>query len=340
MAHKALIFGCSTTSLTSAEHDFFAEHCPWGFILFSRNVECPAQLRDLCASLRESIGSPSAPILIDQEGGRVQRLGPPHWREYPSARKLSSLYTKSPDISARAVWLLSRLHAFDLSSVGINVNCLPVLDLSFPETHSVIGDRSYSDNIDCVIDLGKMACSGLRAGGVLPIVKHIPGHGRAVADSHHELPRVTASHSDLSTNDFVPFKALSDELMAMTAHIVYESLDSTTPATTSAHIIDTIIRGEIGFDNLLMSDDISMKALSGDYATRTKSIFDAGCDIVLHCNGDLSQMREIANSASILSGKPLERCNSVLANLSQIVDNSIESSLRAEFDSLLLTIKD
>lgn len=340
MDFRSVIFGCSTTTLTSTEVDFFRSIRPWGFILFSRNIESPDQVRSLCDSLRSTIDSPTAPILIDQEGGRVSRLGPPHWNSYPSAYSLGCHYSSRPGECSRAVWLLSRLLAFDLSSLGINVDCLPVLDLRHPDAHDVIGDRSYGASADTVISLGRVACDGLKSGGVLPVIKHIPGHGRSLLDSHESLPRISTSHSDLSSTDFLPFSALCDEPMAMTAHIIYESLDSDSPATTSSIIINDIIRGELGYDNLLMSDDISMNALSGDYASRTKAVFSAGCDILLHCNGDMSEMREIADSSPILSGKSLERALNALATCTGFADKSDELVLRSEFDSLMIRLQE
>jgi len=226
------------------------------------------------------------------------------------------------------------LHAFDLLSLGINVDCLPVLDVPVSGGHEVIGNRAYSDRAETIALLGQCACDGLKAGGVMPVIKHIPGHGRATADSHKELPVVDASRSVLEQSDFIPFKRLAGEVMAMTAHVIYTALDKELPATTSPFIINDIIRKEMGFDGLLMSDDVSMHALSGDFSSRTRAIFGAGCDIVLHCNGDMAEMQEVAQSAPELAGLALKRANLVMQGVGQC-DDSSEVEVRAEFEELM-----
>ena len=334
MTHKAFIAGCSGQSLTETERAFFAAERPWGFIVFARNIDNPDQVTRLSAQLRESVDNEHAPILIDQEGGRVQRLRPPHWTDYPAAAQLGAIFNNSPDTAMRAIWLMSRLHAFDLLPLGINVDCLPVLDVPSPGMHDVIGNRAYGPTPLHVATMGQAACDGLKAGGVLPVIKHIPGHGRATADSHLDLPQVDASLQELEAVDFPPFAALSSEPMAMTAHIVYSALDPVAPATTSKVVIDEIIRGKLGFDGLLMGDDVSMKALAGSFADRTAQIFDAGCDVVLHCNGDMVEMQAVASKTPELTGKALDRANAALA-ATDGVDDSDEKQVREEFATIL-----
>ena len=321
-------------SLSVDEIAFFRGECPWGFILFLRNIDEPAQVQDLCASLRDAVGNPDAPILIDQEGGRVQRLRPPHWQKYPPAAALADIYVGNPKDGIRAVWLMSRLHAFDLLKLGITINCLPVLDVLVPSAHDAIGDRSYGRDPRMVTKLGRAACDGLLAGGVMPVIKHMPGQGRSKLDSHLELPVVEATLTELEASDFIPFKALADISMAMTAHIVYQDLDPVCPATTSSMIISQIIREKIGFDGLLMSDDVSMNALSGDCGERSKSVFGAGCDVVLHCNGKMGEMQMVADNSPELSGKSLERAINAMKGVGQC-DAGDEQVLRAEFAELI-----
>lgn len=333
-ASKALILGSSGLSLTADEQAFFRDERPWGFIVFARNIAEPQQLRDLADAMRDCVGRPDAPIFIDQEGGRVQRLRPPMAADYPSGSALGALYQHDRDAGLRAAWLMSRLHAFDLLSYGINADCLPVLDVPVEGAHDVIGNRAYGKNPDIVAAMGRAAMQGLQDGGVLPVIKHIPGHGRAFADSHYQLPVVETSLAELRAHDFPPFAALADAPMAMTAHVVYTAIDADNPATTSRHAIETIIRGELGFDGLLMSDDVSMKALSGDFASRTDAILAAGCDVVLHCNGVMDEMRAVAGQTSALSGKALERAHRAVQGLGQR-DNADEKQIRNEFASLM-----
>jgi len=335
MGSKAFTTGCLGYSLTADEIAFFRDERPWGFIIFLWNIDEPAQVQDLCASFRDAVGDPNAPILIDQEGGRVRRLQPPHWQTYPSAAALAGLYKDNPEDSIRAVWLMSRLHAFDLLKLGVTINCLPVLDVQLPSSHDSIGDRSYGRDPQMVANLGRAACDGLLAGGVMPVIKHMPGQGRSKLDSHLELPVVEATLAELEASDFIPFKALSDVSMAMTAHIVYQDLDPNCPATTSSMIISQIIREKIGFNGLLMSDDVSMNALSGDCGERSKSVFDAGCDVVLHCNGKMDEMQLVAENSPELSGKSLERAINAMKGVGQC-DASDEQALRAEFAELQL----
>jgi len=331
---KAVIFGCAGPVLSPGEASFFADTRPWGFILFGRNIVSLSQVADLTASLRESVGRPDAPILIDQEGGRVQRFKPPLVPQYPSGADLGALYLANPDAGLRATWIMSRLHAFDLVPLGITVDCLPVLDVPSPGGHEVIGSRAYGITPDVVSVLGVAASEGLKAGGMLPVIKHIPGHGRAGADTHHELPHVDASRAELSARDFIPFKALAGEAMAMSAHVVFTDIDADHPATTSRRVVDEIIRSEIGFDGLLMSDDVSMNALSGDFATRTRAIFAAGCDVTLHCNGDRAEMEAVASVTPVLSDDGLRRAEDAMAAF-RAPDDSDEAALREEFEGLM-----
>lgn len=290
------IFGLSGPTLTAAERAFFADVNPLGFILFTRNCREPAQLRALTDSLRDLTGRADTPILIDQEGGRVTRLGPPHWRKPPAAAGFARLAEIDVQAGVHAIKLNARLIADDLHRLGINVDCLPVLDLPQPDAHPIIGDRALGHEPAGIARLGRATCVGLIEGGVLPVIKHIPGHGRATADSHEALPRVDTPLLELKMSDFAPFRTLGDMPLAMTAHVVYTAIDPNNAATVSPLLIDSIIREHIGFDGLLMSDDISanMKALPGTYGDRTLAALAAGCDVVLHCNGDMGEMKEVA----------------------------------------------
>ncbi|MBW3098118.1 beta-N-acetylhexosaminidase [Pseudohoeflea coraliihabitans] len=333
---KAVIFGSMGPQLSADEKAFFRDERPWGFILFGRNIVEKAQIADLTAEMRECAGRPDAPVLIDQEGGRVQRLRPPLAPNYPAGAELGALYGNDRDKGLRAAWLLSRLHAFDLVPCGINVDCLPVLDVPAPGGHEVIGSRAYGTRPEVVAAMGKAAADGLKAGGMLPVIKHIPGHGRADADTHLELPRVRATHEELAEVDFPPFHALRTELMAMTAHVIYTAIDAEAPGTISSKVIGEVIRREIGFDGLLMSDDVSMNALSGDFAARTRAIFAAGCDVVLHCNGDMAEMRAVAGQTPVLADKALRRAEAVTAAFST-PDDSDGDELREAFAQLMAT---
>lgn len=299
-----MIFGCAGEQLTVEEAAFFAASDPLGFILFGRNCRDREQLRALVAALRAAVGRPDAPVLIDQEGGRVARLRPPEWRAYPPAARLAAMPGHA---ASEAVRLGARLIAADLAELGITVDCAPVLDLPARGADPVIGDRAYGSEPIAVARLGRAFCDGLLEGGVLPVIKHIPGHGRAEVDSHRALPRVEADHPTLSATDFQPFRALADTPWAMTAHIVFACLDDAAPATFSRRVIDTIIRDEIGFAGVLLSDDLSMGALAGSLAERTRRAIDAGCDLVLHCTGVLPEMAEVAAAAPLISAVTGER---------------------------------
>lgn len=331
---KAMILGSSGPQLTEDEISFYRDERPWGFILFARNCVEPAQITDLVAAMRDSVGRPDAPVLIDQEGGRVQRIRPPMIERYPSAAVLGEIYRRDREAGLRAAWLMSRLHAFDLMKFGINVDCLPVLDVPVEGASNVIGDRAYGFDPALVSAMGQAAADGLKAGGMLPVMKHMPGHGRGMADSHHELPVVTASRAELEAHDFLPFVALRNELMAMSAHIVFTAIDPAEPATISRKVIDEIIRGHIGFDGLLMSDDTSMNALKGTIGERAARIVGGGCDIILHCNGLMDEMKAVVKEAIPLAGEALRRAKAVEAGFAP-ADGADEEMLRAEFHGLL-----
>lgn len=334
MSTRAFITGVSGTELTAAEREFIRDQRPWGFILFKRNVDTPAQVAALVAELRAVAGAGDAPVLIDQEGGRVQRLGPPHWPLYPPGVIFSSLYDTDSALGLTAARLSARLIAADLADLGITVDCLPLADVPVPGADAVIGNRAYGTEPDKVAAIARAVTEGLEQGGVLPVLKHIPGHGRATADTHFKLPAVDTPRDELDRTDFAAFKPLADLPMAMTAHVVFSAVDPAHPATTSATMIAQVIRGVIGFQGLLMSDDVSMNALSGNIAERTRAIFAAGCDVALHCNGNIEEMREVAGQTPELSGKALERANAALAarKSPQPFDRA---AARAELDALI-----
>jgi beta-N-acetylhexosaminidase len=291
---KAVILGCAGPDLSADERAFFRDADPLGFILFARNVDTPERTRRLVEALRSSVARAEAPVLIDQEGGRVARLKPPHWRKAPPARLLGDLYARDPARGLEATRLNARLLAADVASIGCDVDCLPVLDIGFPQTHAVIGDRAYADRPEPVAALGRAAAEGLLAEGVMPVIKHMPGHGRATVDSHLSLPRVSASRELLERTDFLPFRLLSDLPWGMTGHLLFEAVDPEAAITVSARGVKAIIRDHIGFDGLLLSDDLSMQALGGSLGDRAARALAAGCDVALHCNGRMDEMQDIA----------------------------------------------
>ncbi|MDK1492255.1 beta-N-acetylhexosaminidase [Sinorhizobium sp. 7-81] len=330
---KAFISGCKGLSLTEEERRFFDGERPWGFILFGRNIGEENQISDLVAQLRDSIGNPNAPVLIDQEGGRVQRIRPPLVQQYPSGAAIGEIYRRDPEQGLRAAWLMGRLHAFDLMRFGITVDCLPVLDVPVPGSHDVIGNRAYGHDPETVTAIGRAMSEGLKAGGMLPVMKHMPGHGRTFVDSHHNLPVVEAGFEELQRSDFLPFIAMKDEVMAMSAHMVFTAIDPDNPATTSPKVVREIIRGHIGFDGLLMSDDVSMNALAGDMAARARGIIGAGLDLVLHCHGIMEEMRAVADVVPVLSGDRLRRARAAEAAFRK-PDNADQEALRTEFNAM------
>lgn len=331
--NKAMIMGLKGPELSREERDFFRAERPWGFILFARNLVEAAQVKDLVAALRDSVGRPQAPVLIDQEGGRVQRLRPPLAPRYPAGAVIGELYRRDPGLGCRAAWLQGRLHAFDLAGYGINVDCIPVLDVPIEGSSNVIGDRAYASDPRAVAAMGQAAADGLKAGGVLPVMKHIPGHGRGMADSHHELPVVEAPLDALEAHDFLPFRAMKDELMAMSSHVLYKAVDPDHPASTSRKVVDEVIRGSIGFQGLLMSDDVSMNALKGTIGERAAAILAAGTDMVLYCHGVMEEMQAVAARTPPLSGLSLERARAVEAAFGP-ADDADEDAIRSEFDNL------
>ena len=310
----AFVAGCAGASLTPQETAFFTEANPWGLIVFRRNCETPEQLKALTSAFRTAVGRRNAPVLIDQEGGRVQRMGPPSnsWRKYPAARRYGELFLRDAVAGLRSARHVGQLMAADLAEAGITVDCVPVLDVPQQGSHDIISDRAYGLTPEQVIMLGRAHMAGLGDGGVLPVMKHIPGHGRARVDSHVGLPVVEASRSELEAVDFPPFAAFSDVPMAMSAHVVYTAYDRDNPATLSKKVISKVIRGLIGFDGLLMTDDLSMKALSGSLTEKIQRALAAGCDMVLHCNGILDEMREVAAAAGPLKGKAAGRARTAL----------------------------
>jgi beta-N-acetylhexosaminidase len=310
---KAFITGVAGPTLSDAERAFLAAERPWGFILFKRNIETPAQVISLVEELRKAVGRPDAPVLIDQEGGRVQRLSPPHWPVYPAGAVFSRLYDLDSALGLQAARLSARLIADDLAKLGVSVDCLPLADVPVAGADAVIGDRAYGTEPAKVAAIARAVTEGLEEGGILPVLKHIPGHGRATADTHFRLPVVDTDKNELERTDFAAFRPLKELPMAMTAHVVFSAFDGAQPATTSATMIEQVIRGVIGFQGLLMSDDVSMHALAGSIAERTRAIVAAGCDMVLHCNGKLVEMREVAQSTPQLSGMAKSRADAALA---------------------------
>ncbi len=334
MASRAFITGVSGLTPTHDEREFIRAERPWGFILFRRNIENPSQVSALVSELRDLVGDADAPVLIDQEGGRVQRLGPPHWPVYPPGAVFGALYDIDSQLGLTAARLSSRLIAADLTDLGINVDCLPLADVPVQGADAVIGNRAYGTEPNKVARIARAVTDGLEQGGVLPVLKHIPGHGRATADSHFRLPTVDTPRSELERTDFAAFQPLSDLPMAMTAHVVFSALDPVHPATTSATIIEQVIRGAIGFQGLLMSDDVSMNALAGSIAERTRAIVAAGCDMVLHCNGNLAEMREVAAVTPGLTGRALQRAEQALAARKPPLAFDRQAA-RAELDALV-----
>ncbi|WP_062560804.1 beta-N-acetylhexosaminidase [Paracoccus aminovorans] len=323
MPSATILGGIAGPDLDRAERDFFRAADPWGFILFGRNIDTPERLRRLTADLREAVGR-DAPVLIDQEGGRVQRMRAPHWTDWPAP-------LEQAERGERAVWLHHHLLALELRAVGIDADCAPVLDIARPETHAFLRNRCLGTDAATVTRLGQAAADAMLAAGVLPVVKHMPGHGRAQVDSHHGLPVVEATLAELEATDFAPFRALADLPMAMTAHIRFTAIDDA-PATAS-HTVIGLIRRSIGFDGLLMSDDIGMQALSGSPAERALASIDAGCDLVLSCNETLPQMESIVAAAGPMGTDALRRADAALALRCIPADQDI-AALRAELAAL------
>jgi beta-N-acetylhexosaminidase len=309
---RALITGVAGPALTGEERQFLKEAEPWGLIVFKRNVADPPSLRRLIDDFRGLVGR-QAPVLVDQEGGRVQRLGPPHWPSYPPGAAYGALYDRHPETGLAAARLGARLIAADLAALGIDVDCAPIADVPVPGADRIIGDRAYGATAETVAAIAGAFAAGLMEGGVLPVLKHMPGHGRATADSHEKLPVVATDRATLELTDFAAFRPLAGLPLGMTAHVVFSAIDPVAPATTSVTIVQHVIRDSIGFSGLLMSDDVSMGALSGSLGERTKAAIAAGCDMILHCNGKMDEMVAVAGAAPQLAGDAARRATAALA---------------------------
>ena len=333
MAARAFITGLSGLTLTRDERAFLREARPWGLILFKRNVQDPDQVAELIGEALHEVGA-EAPVLVDQEGGRVQRLGPPHWPAYPPGAAFARLFDRDQQAGLKAASLGARLIAADLLPLGINVDCLPLADVPVSGADNVIGDRAYGETPGKVAAIAAAVAEGLMAGGVLPVLKHIPGHGRATADSHQRLPVVQTDRPTLEATDFAAFRPLKNLPLGMTAHVVFSAIDPVLPATTSATMIREVIRGWIGFGGLLMSDDISMGALSGSLAERTRAALAAGCDLALHCNGRLDEMQAVAGEAPELAGEAARRAAAAVAARRAPSDIDLPAA-RQEFAALM-----
>ena len=325
MAARAFITGLAGFEIAATERAFLREAQPWGLIIFKRNVKSPEQLTALVASFRDIVGW-QAPVLIDQEGGRVQRLGPPFWPAYPAGARYGELYDREPATGLAAARLGGHLIAADLKVLGIDVDCLPLADVPAAGGDPIIGDRAYGTEPGKVAALAGAVAEGLLAGGVLPVLKHLPGHGRATADSHLKLPVVDTDRKTLERTDFAAFRPLAHLPLGMTAHVVFSAIDPVAPATTSVTMVREVIRDFIGFAGALMSDDVSMGALSGSLAERSTAALAAGCDLVLHCNGDLAEMTAVAGATPMLSGEAARRCEAALNQRRAPEDFDIEAA--------------
>jgi beta-N-acetylhexosaminidase len=334
MGARAFITGLAGLELGVDERAFLREAEPWGVILFARNVGTPDQVRALVGEFRETIGRADAPVLIDQEGGRVQRLRPPHWPDYPPGAAYGRVYDREPKRGIAAARLGARLIATDLGALGITVDCLPLADMPVPGADSIIGDRAYGGSVEKVAAIAAAIADGLREGGVLPVLKHIPGHGRAGVDSHLGLPVVAADRATLEATDFAAFRRLAGLPLGMTAHVVFSAIDPVAPATISATMVREVIRGSIGFDGLLMTDDVSMEALSGTLAERARTAIAAGCDMVLHCDGQLDEMQAVAAAVPMLEGDARRRAAAALA-WARPASPIDEAAVRAEFTAMM-----
>lgn len=327
MSARAFITGLAGTTISANERAFLRDAQPWGLIVFKRNVSDPQQISGLAGSFRDAVGW-HAPVLVDQEGGRVQRLGPPHWPSYPPGARYGQIYDRDPESGTAAARLAGHLIAADLTALGIDVDCLPIADVPVAGGHPIIGDRAYGMAPGKVAAIAAAVAHGLQAGGVLPVLKHLPGHGRATADSHHKLPAVDADRATLEATDFAAFRPLAGLPLGMTAHVVFSAIDPVAPATTSVTMVQEVIRGSIGFQGLLMSDDISMNALSGSMAERSRAALAAGCDVVLHCNGDLAEMTAVAGNVPELGRGALQRAEAALAARSAPEDFDVAAARR------------
>ena len=334
---KPVIFGLSGPALTPDERAFFAESQPAGFILFKRNCETRAQMRALTDSLRDLTGRDDVPILIDQEGGRVARMQPPEWPAFPAGPAFDRLYDLAPSSAIEAARANGHALGLMLSEVGVNVDCLPLLDLALPETTPAVASRALGGDPMRVAALGRATLDGLKSGGVVGVVKHMPGHGRGRVDSHHELPVVDASDAELEA-DIAPFRTLNWAPMGMTCHLMFTAWDAENPASLSKTIIEQVIRGRIGFDGLLMTDDIDMKALSGTAGEKAARAVAAGCDLVLDCWARMDEMVEIASRLGEMGGKSRERLDRAMATVASGADGAEMAELVAKRDELLALV--
>ena len=328
----ACILGLESTELTPEECRFFSDTQPLGFILFRRNIDTPEQVKALVSALKGLVAH-EALILIDQEGGRVRRLRPPHWPDYPPPARFAEV-TNDPSEEREMVRLGARLMAHDLTELGINVDCAPVLDVPQPDAHEIVGDRAYGMTRQAVAVMGRAACEGFLAGGVLPVIKHVPGHGRAGADSHTDLPRIDTKLEDLLTVDFYPFQVNADMPIAMTGHVLYRAIDKRNPATTSRKCLK-IVRDVIGFDGLLITDDLSMNALSGTLEKRAKAALRAGVDVILHCSGQMAEMKSVVHVTPKLKGEGLRRAKAAIKRLLKTPEPLDVIDARARFEVVM-----
>ncbi len=345
---RATIFGCSGPTLTADEKAFFQRYQPLGFILFSRNCNSPDQVKKLVADLRSCVNHPDVPILIDQEGGRVARLSPPYWRTYPHASLFGDMANDDLEQAKWCVEANSILIAHELMELGINVNCAPLLDLPAPGAHPIISNRAYSSSIDITVELAESCLLGFAQCGVTGVIKHLPGHGRAPADSHETLPVVSASAETLMESDFQAFKLLCERLQeyphltpwGMTAHVVYSDIDTFLPATHSPRVIEKIIRSSIGFSGCLITDCLTMKALEGRWSQRVENSFKAGCDVVLHCSGHFEEMLEVAIATPALTQETYDLIKESLLKIpSQFIDmDTLEATLQGHLKPYLKSV--
>ncbi len=332
----AFVCGLSGTDITDFERAYLRESRPWGIILFGRNIDRPDQVRRLTSDVRDILGW-HAPVLIDQEGGRVQRLKPPHWRRYPPASRFGRLERMQAGSGVEAAQIAAWMVADDLLSVGVNVNCAPVLDLRIAGGTDAIGNRAFDPSAEMIAVLGRAVAEAYLQAGVVPVFKHIPGHGRAVVDSHFELPRIRDDQATLAASDFSPFRALNDLPMAMTGHLVFEAIDPDNPATLSQKMIN-LVRQDLGFDGALITDDLSMGALSGDLDERAALALSAGCDIALHCNGVREEMEAVRRSVPLLDGRAADRCDTALSRAGHQTLDRV--SMEDRLDHLLAMVSD
>lgn len=312
---KAVVFGVSGISLSDGERSFFRYANPFGFILFQRNCVNPKQVKDLIADLRAAVGRPDVPFFIDQEGGRVARLKEPHWPKFPPARMFGKLAETKADLGTEAAKINAQLIAAELLELGIGVNCAPLADLLFEQTDAAIGDRAYSADGEVVAECARAAAEGMMEFGILPVIKHIPGHGRTVVDPHHVQSIVMTHREELEKTDFLPFKALRDMPIGMTCHIIFKSIDSL--PTSISPVMHEIIRGHIGFDGLLLSDDLNMKGVAGRLEDLCVSVLRAGSDLALHCSGNMAEMVQVNGVVPAMTEKAMERWERAVARLSR-----------------------